>query len=341
MIQIENLNKTYQHKNKNSHVLSGVNLDVAAGEIFGIIGKSGAGKSTLLKCINLLETPDSGKIVIDGVDLSTLNKSQLRQARQKIGMIFQGFNLLRSKTVFANVALPLILSGKYSKTEIKDRVEQLLELVGLVDLSSKHPDSLSGGQKQRVGIARALATNPKILLSDEATSALDPQTTNSILELLLDINQKLGVTIVLITHEIEVVRKICDKVAVIDNGVIIESGNTVDIILHPKHELTRRLIIEEESHKYLEQVADFYQFTKTAENHLLLLSFVGDQTFAPIIGRIMRITDLTCNILHGELGRIKRMPFGQLLLDVNGTEDALRDAFAILKTAGVHYEIIQ
>jgi D-methionine transport system ATP-binding protein len=340
MIKMQNVSKSFTFKNKTVQVLKDINLEVTPGEIFGIIGRSGAGKSTIIKCLNLLEKPDSGSIIVDGIDLTKITKPELRMARQKIGVIFQGFNLLNSKTVFANVALPLVLQGNHTEEQIKTKVMNLLELVGLTDFANKYPKSLSGGQKQRVGIARALATDPKVLLSDEATSALDPQTTNSILELLLDINRKLGLTIVLITHEIEVVRKICDRVAVIDAGTIVECRNTVDVILHPQHELTRKLIIEEETNKYLEQVTDFYKFEKTDKNHLIVLSFLGDQTFQPILSRISRRSGMTFSILKGELGRIKNTPFGQLLLELNGDNDQLQRAFEVLKEVGLHYEVL-
>ena len=340
MIKMQNVSKEFSFKGKTVKVLQDINIDVEAGEIFGIIGKSGAGKSTLIKCLNLLEKPDTGSVVVDGVDLMQMSKDELRQARQKIGVIFQGFNLLNSKTVFANVALPLKLQGNFTKDEIKVKVDRLLDLVGLTEFATKYPKSLSGGQKQRVGIARALATEPKVLLSDEATSALDPETTNSILELLLDINQKLGLTIVLITHEIDVVRKICDKVAVIDNGSIVECRSTVDIILHPQHELTRKLIIEEEASKYLEQVTNFYKFEKSDKSFLILVSFIGDQTFQPILSKISRRSGVVFSILRGELGRIKNMPFGQMLLELTGDKDQLERAFAVLDTLELHYEII-
>jgi D-methionine transport system ATP-binding protein len=340
MIELRNLFKTYNKKSDGKLVLDNVSLSVAAGEIFGIIGKSGAGKSTLLKCVNHLEAPDTGDVIIDGVNLLELSHSELRVKRQDIGMIFQNFNLLESKNIFANIALPLVLLKKHSKIEVKARINELLELVGLLDFANKHPSQLSGGQRQRVGIARALATNPKILLCDEATSALDPQTTSSILDLLLDINQKFGVTILLITHEIEVIRKICDKVAVIDRGEIVEQGAVVDVILHPKHELTRKLIIEEETSKYLEQVSDFYKFRKDLNNHLIVISFIGNSTFDPILSELMRETGVVCIILRGELGRIKRMPFGQLLIEISGEDDQLKKAFSHLDQKKLHYEII-
>jgi D-methionine transport system ATP-binding protein len=207
-------------------------------------------------------------------------------------------------------------------------------------MADQYPRSLSGGQKQRVGIARALSTDPKVLLSDEATSALDAQTTNSILELLLNINEKLGITIVLITHEIEVVRKICDRVAVIDKGSIIEIGKTVDVILHPQAKTTRHLILEEEADKYLDQVMDFYKFHKTENTHLVMISFIGEATFEPILSRISLESGVIFSILRGELGRIKKMPFGQLLLEINGNSSQISKAFALLDSLKVHYEII-
>ncbi len=340
MIKLQKVKKSYKHKGQPITVLEDISLHVESGEVFGIIGRSGAGKSTLIKCINMLERPDSGNIIVDNVDMVTVSPQILRQMRQKIGVIFQGFNLLNSKTVFDNVALPLRLHGNHTTAQIKSKVDRLLDLVELTDFANKYPNSLSGGQKQRVGIARALSTDPKVLLSDEATSALDAQTTNSILELLLNINQELGLTILLITHEIDVVRKICDKVAVIDNGRIIEHGNAVDVILHPKQELTRRLIIEEETHSYLKQVENFYKFIKRNDNHLMLISFVGDKTFDPVLDTVSRSSGIHFSILRGQLDHIKRMPFGQLLLEISGTTEQLNKAFSILSEIGAHYEVL-
>ena len=340
MIKLQKIKKSYKNKGRSITVLEDISLNVESGEVFGILGRSGAGKSTLIKCINMLERPDSGNIIVDNVDMTAVSPQILRQMRQKIGVIFQGFNLLNSKTVFDNVALPLRLHGNHTTAEIKFKVDRLLHLVELTDFANKYPNSLSGGQKQRVGIARALSTDPKVLLSDEATSALDAQTTNSILELLLNINQELGLTILLITHEIDVVRKICDKVAVIDNGRIIEQGNAVDVILHPKQELTRRLIIEEETHSYLKQVENFYKFIKRDDNHLMLISFVGDKTFDPVLDTVSRSSGIHFSILRGELDHIKRMPFGQLLLEISGTKEQLSKAFSILSEIGAHYEVL-
>lgn len=340
MIKVKNLYKSYRNQGKTQQVLNDITFEVPTGQVFGIIGKSGAGKSTLIKCLNLLERPDSGEIIIDGVDLTQITPNQLREQRQQIGVIFQHFNLLNSKTIFDNVALPLVLHGKHDKAQIKAAVQEMLKLVGLEDFANKYPASLSGGQKQRVGIARALITKPKLLLSDEATSALDPQTTASILDLLLEINRKLGITIALITHELEVVRKICDKVAVIDGGKIIEIGDAVDVLLHPRETLTRKLIVEEETDKYLENVQQFYQFEKNANRHLLLLSFVGEATYQPILSIVAKEANVEFSILRGELGRIKDTPFGQLLVEFEGDATSLDLAKSVMTRIGVHYETI-
>lgn len=241
MIKISNLSKEYNTPYGKISALKNINLEVKKGDIFGIIGFSGAGKSTLIRCINRLEEPDSGEIVVDGVDLTKLNKKSLNKARKKIGMIFQQFNLLDSRTVYQNIAFPLELEG-INKKKIKQRVEEILELVDLSDKRNAYPSQLSGGQKQRVGIARALANKPDILLSDEATSALDPLTTFSILELLKDINQKLNITIVLITHELEVIKYICRNTAVIEKGKITEQGETEELFDNPKSETLRRFL---------------------------------------------------------------------------------------------------
>lgn len=241
MIEIQNLNKTFDTPSGKYEVLKGINLKIAKGDIFGIIGFSGAGKSTMIRCLNFLEKPDSGKIIIGDKEITSLDKKGLREARRKIGMIFQQFNLFDSKTVFQNIAFPLQVA-KYPKNKIKDRVEEILELVELTDKRDSYPAQLSGGQKQRVGIARALANNPDVLLSDEATSALDPQTTFSILELLKNINKKLNITVVLITHELDVVRYCSNNMAVLENGVIIEKGKTRSLFENPQSETAKRFI---------------------------------------------------------------------------------------------------
>ena len=241
MIQLTDVSKIFKTPHGEVRACQEINLEIKQGEIFGIIGFSGAGKSTLVRCINLLERPTTGSVIVDGQDLTKQKASELRQSRKKIGMIFQHFNLMPSRTVAKNVAFPLKGSG-LSKQEIKQKVASLLELVELSDKASAYPSQLSGGQKQRVAIARALANDPKVLLCDEATSALDPQTTQSILKLLKDLNQKLGLTIVLITHEMAVIKEICSRVAVMEEGRIKEIGNVVDIFAHPKAEITRNFI---------------------------------------------------------------------------------------------------
>ena len=241
-ISITDLHKSYVSQGQYVEVLKGINLEITKGDIFGIVGFSGAGKSTLVRCLNRLEEPDGGEIKIDGRDITLLSKKALNMQRQKIGMIFQNFNLFESKTVYQNVAYPLKLAG-YHKKQIKTRVEEILELVGLSDKTNAYPGQLSGGQKQRVGIARALANNPDVLLSDEATSALDPQTTVSVLELLKKINDKLGITIILITHELEVIKYICQNMAILEEGELIEQGKVRDIFLNP-YSRTGKLFIK-------------------------------------------------------------------------------------------------
>ncbi len=241
-ININDLHKSYYSIEQNIQVLKGINLKISKGDIFGIVGFSGAGKSTLVRCLNRLEEPDSGSIQIDGKEITSLSKKELNKERQKVGMIFQGFNLFESKTVYQNVAYPLKIAG-YQKKQIHKRVEEILELVGLSDKVDAYPGQLSGGQKQRVGIARALANNPSVLLSDEATSALDPKTTLSVLDLLKEINQKLGITIILITHELEAIKYICNNMAILEDGEVIEEGSVRDIFLNP-HSKTGKLFVK-------------------------------------------------------------------------------------------------
>src|SRR5699024_8504934 len=279
MIQIKNLYKSYPSGDQTITALSNISLDIPKGEIYGIIGHSGAGKSTLIRCLNLLERPDKGQVMLDDTDITQLSSKELMLARRGIGMIFQHFNLLSSQTIFNNIAFPLRLQ-KLTSSEINQRVNELLELIGLTKHAHKYPAQLSGGQKQRVGIARAIANSPKVLLCDEATSALDPQTTQSILALLTDINKKLGLTIVLITHEMDVIKSICHKVAVIHDSQIVEEGPVEEIFLHPKHPVTRDFILDSgqqnELRKHLETAlsegASLYQITysgmETFEPHL-------------------------------------------------------------------------
>nr|WP_218626524.1 methionine ABC transporter ATP-binding protein [Pseudomonas sp. dw_358] len=311
------------------------NLSIENGQVFGIIGHSGAGKSTLLRLINRLETSSGGRIIVDGEDVTAFKAGELRRFRQQVGMIFQHFNLLSSKTVADNVAMPLRLAGELSGREIDERVAQLLARVGLADHARKYPAQLSGGQKQRVGIARALSTQPKILLCDEATSALDPQTTASVLQLLAEINRELQLTIVLITHEMDVIRRVCDQVAVMDAGVIVEQGPVADVFLHPQHPTTRRFVQEDEEVDEGEQRTDFAHVT----GRIVRLTFQGEATYAPLLGTVARETGVDYSILAGRIDRIKDTPYGQLTLAITGGD--MDAAFARFTAADVHMEVLR
>jgi D-methionine transport system ATP-binding protein len=336
VIEITHLEKEYVQGGRRITALRDVNLQIGRGEVFGIIGRSGAGKSSLLRTLNLLERPSRGSIKIDGQEITQLNTSDLQTLRQTVGMVFQHFNLLSAKTVAQNIEFPLKLSGKYSATERAARVLELLELVDLVAHADHYPAQLSGGQKQRVGIARALATYPRLLLCDEATSALDPETTQAILRLLLDINQKLGLTIVLITHEMQVIRSICDRVAVLEAGEIVEQGNVVDVFLHPNHAVTQSLVAENQVLD-LTLLADLAQGKAGRENaRLLRLTYVGHATHEPVLNRIAKQTAAEITILQGVIARIKHTPYGQLVIEVRG--DDQHRVMALLQEANVRVE---
>jgi len=331
VIEFQRLHKSYQVGGRPVAALQPLDLSIGAGEVFGIIGHSGAGKSTLIRLINRLEEPTGGKLLIDGEDVTALDSDGLRALRRRIGMIFQHFNLLSSRTVAGNVAFPLELAG-LPKAEIAGRVASLLARVGLEAHADKYPAQLSGGQKQRVGIARALATQPRILLCDEATSALDPQTTGAVLQLLSEINRELGLTIVLITHEMEVIRRVCDRVAVLDNGQLVESGPVTQVFLHPQHPTTRRFVAEAEHVDEGELHRDF----AAVQGRIVRLTFLGGDTYQPLLGRIARDTGVDYNILSGRIDRIKDTPYGQLIVAlVGGDQDAARAAFT---AAGVTVE---
>lgn len=336
MIHLSNIQKTYQVAGKTIPALSGIELDIDEGEIFGIIGHSGAGKSTLIRLLNLLEQPDSGKILIDGDDLTNLSRHALRTVRRRIGMIFQHFNLLSSRTVAGNVRLPLELSGQMSRAEQETRVDELLDLVGLTVFRDQYPNQLSGGQKQRVGIARALANKPRLLLCDEATSALDPQTTQSILDLLADINRRLNLTIVLITHEMGVVRRIADRVAVIDKGSIVEMGAVSDVFLKPQHPTTKSMVAEL---SHADELVDSGLLAK-ANGKVWRLTFIGEKTHKPILHDVASKYQLSFALLQGTVSRLKDLPYGQLVVEWQGDEQALRDAYAYLLDAGIEVEEI-
>ncbi len=331
MIEFQQLQKSYAVDGRAITALHPLDLKIEAGEVFGIIGHSGAGKSTLIRLINRLEEPSGGRVLIDGQDATALDAAGLRALRRQVGMIFQHFNLLSARTVAGNVAFPLELAGM-AQAQIDARVAELLRTVGLEAHAGKYPAQLSGGQKQRVGIARALATGPKILLCDEATSALDPQTTAQVLALLGKINRELGLTIVLITHEMDVIRRVCDRVAVLDAGHMVESGPVTQVFLHPQHPTTRRFVSESEHVDEGELHRDF----DAVEGRIVRLTFLGGGTYDPLLGRIARDTGVDYNILSGRIDRIKDTPYGQLTVAlVGGDQNAAQAGFT---AAGVHVE---
>ncbi|MDX5371067.1 MAG: methionine ABC transporter ATP-binding protein [Pseudomonadaceae bacterium] len=335
MIEFHHVQKTYRVSGRDVPALQSTDLRIEQGQVFGLIGHSGAGKSTLLRLINRLEEPSAGRILVAGEDVTALDATGLRRFRRQVGMIFQHFNLLSSKTVAANVAMPLELAGELSREQITQRVAELLARVGLSEHANKYPAQLSGGQKQRVGIARALSTNPKILLCDEATSALDPQTTAQVLQLLAEINRELGLTIVLITHEMDVIRRVCDQVAVMDGGVIVEQGPVAQVFLHPQHPTTRRFVQEDEQVDENEQRDDFAHVS----GKILRLTFQGEATYAPLLGTVARETGVDYSILAGRIDRIKDTPYGQLTLALTGGD--IDAALARFQAADVHLEVLR
>lgn len=341
MIELQHIDKIYHTSSGDLHALKDINLTINEGEIFGIIGLSGAGKSTLVRCINMLEKPTSGKVIVDGQEMTALGEAQLRKARQNIGMIFQHFNLLSSRTVFGNIAFPLEIQG-LDKAAIQKKVEPLLDLVGLKDRADHYPSQLSGGQKQRVGIARALASDPKVLLCDEATSALDPQTTESILNLLRDINKRLHITIVMITHQMNVVKEICDRVAVIENGEIIEQGSMVDIFTNPQKATTREFVASIQHNDLPDFVRklDIHKDYKAGDKALVSLSFIGDSAGEPIVSVLIKEYDTNVNILTANIENLQDTPFGTLLIEVEGDEAHLKKALDYLHERKVKDEVI-
>lgn len=342
MIQLSHIEKTYDSPSSPVKALKGIDLTIERGEIFGIIGLSGAGKSTLIRCINMLERPTAGKVIVDGQDMTAMSEKELRKARKNIGMIFQHFNLLSSATVYDNIAFPLRLSHT-PEAEIKKKVLPLLELVGLADKAHQYPSQLSGGQKQRVGIARALASEPKVLLCDEATSALDPQTTRSILELIQDINRKLSLTVVVITHEMQVIKDICDKVAVIENGVIAEQGTVLEVFTNPQKPITKDFISVLLSN---ELPAAFRGGEVSKEPlpgaYLLLrLTFIGESADDPVLaGMIRKFPEIEVTMLFGNLDQIKSTPFGRMIIGITGPEAKIQEAIQYLRQQDLKEEVI-
>ena len=338
MITLENLQKTYRHKGRDIHALNGVSLHVAPGEIYGVVGQSGAGKSTLIRCVNLLERPDSGRVIVAGRDLTTLSPAALLQARHKIGMIFQHFNLLSSRTVYDNIALPLELVGADKKT-IAEKVRPLLALTGLEDKASHYPAQLSGGQKQRVAIARALAAEPQVLLSDEATSALDPKTTEDILNLLRDINEKLGLTILMITHEMEVVKQICHKVALIEGGQLVETAEVSTFFTAPASALGKQFVAQTQRFDLPE---DYQRRLKPAGTHpVVKIGFLGHYIDEPVLSSLTKRFDVNISIIQAKIEHIgSSTRHGLLVAEIIGEPGQTRDALAYLTTQPVSTEIL-
>ncbi|MGL5988156.1 methionine ABC transporter ATP-binding protein [Cetobacterium sp.] len=338
MIELRNIIKTYETKGQKVEALKEFSFNFKKGEITGIIGYSGAGKSTLLRCINLLEIPSSGEVLINGVELNSLTQKELREKRKKIGMIFQHFNLMKSRTVYKNIAYPLKGSG-LSKVEIDKRINELLELVGLKDKKNSYPSQLSGGQKQRVGIARALANKPDIILCDEATSALDPETTVSILKLLKKINKELGVTIVLITHQMNVIKEICDSLIVMKDGFVKEEGDIIDIFSNPKEAITKKFLSSvfnnDKIYNYLENVA-----IKTNEK-VIKLAYVGNAAEEAYISKISRNFNVDASILFGNIEIIKETAIGNLVVKFKGLEENILNSIHYLSQNNIYTEVLK
>lgn len=342
MIDLRGITQTYRGAQGPVEALRGIDLNIQPGEVFGIIGKSGAGKSSLVRVINLLNRPTTGQVIVGGQDLTQLNDAQLREARREIGMVFQHFNLLSSRTVFDNAALPLELAGM-DKAAIRARVNPLLELVGLSALADRYPAQISGGQKQRVGIARALASRPKVLLSDEATSALDPETTRSILDLLRQVNRELGLTVVLITHQMQVIKQVADRVAVIEAGRIMEQGRVLDVFTRPQQAITKSLIDEilpqELPASVLGHVRKLAgQLSTGRTGQLLRLSYAGDSAYQPILSQLIREFGVDMSILHGQVDEIQDETFGSLAVYASGEAQSVRGAVAHLRAGGVEVQ---
>ncbi len=340
MIEIRNVNKVFYQGSEAINALKNIDLTIAEGTIFGVIGSSGAGKSTLIRCVNMLEKPTSGQVIVDGVDLTTLSESALCQTRRNIGMIFQHFNLLSSRTVFDNIALPLELAGA-EKQQIEKKVTKLLSLVGLEDKRSTYPANLSGGQKQRVAIARALASDPKVLLCDEATSALDPATTQSILELLKKINKTLKITMLLITHEMDVVKSICHEVAIIGDGELVEKGTVGEIFAHPKTELAHDFIRSTLDLSIPEDYQARLSAEQTENSHpLVRLEFTGETVNAPLMSQISREFNIDVSVLSSDLDYAGGVKFGMMVAELCGTDDNDDKAIAFLKEHKVNVEVL-
>ncbi|MFC2947180.1 methionine ABC transporter ATP-binding protein [Virgibacillus sediminis] len=340
MISIENLSKYFKTDKQDITAVDDLSLTINEGDIFGVIGYSGAGKSTFVRLLNRLEEPSEGKIVIDDREITTLNSKQLRVARQDIGMIFQHFNLLWSRTVKDNIAFPLEIAG-VPKKDRETRVEELIGLVGLTGRENAYPSQLSGGQKQRVGIARALANQPKVLLCDEATSALDPETTNAILDLLVDINKKFGLTIILITHEMHVIRKICKQVAVMEKGKVVEQGDVLELFSRPEKPVTKKFV-EQVMGNQQEEDSMAQLLQRSEEGNIIRLHFVGETTNQALISQLAKRFDVDINILQGKITQTQGGAYGTLYVQINGEEEEIQKAVSfVLEQTSVEVEVIR
>ena len=342
MIRLENVSKTFTDSNKEVHAVNNVSLTINDGDIFGIIGFSGAGKSTLVRCINLLEKPTDGKVFVDDAEITALSGKDLRKARKKIGMIFQHFNLMPSRTIFGNVAYPLRGSG-LSKEEISEKVHHLLELVGISEKENAFPSQLSGGQKQRVAIARALANDPNILLCDEATSALDPQTTKSILKLLQQLNRTLGITVVVLTHEMAVVKEICNRVAVMDHGDVVEEGEVFHVFASPKEPLTRSFIKTTSNLQKIEELIEAASpVVATKKGELIVrLTYVEKNTSEPLISTVTQKFGIILNIVFADVEIVQNAPIGGTVAIVSGEGSRIDEALQYLRDKNVGVEVIK
>ena len=342
MIKLTHISKNFASGGRTVHAVQDVSLSIGKGEIFGIIGFSGAGKSTLVRCINLLERPTSGSVTVDGKEMTALSARELRQARKKIGMIFQHFNLMPSRTVFGNVAYPLRGSG-LSGEQIADKVHRLLELVGIGDKAEAYPKQLSGGQKQRVAIARALANDPNVLLCDEATSALDPQTTKAILRLLKDLNEKLGITVVIITHEMAVVKEICDRVAVMEHGRVVEQGEVFNVFADPRQEITRSFIHTTSNLRKIEElIEEDSPVVQLKPGELIVrLSYIQRNVSEPLISTVSRKFDITLNIIFSDIAIVQNAPIGGTVAIISGERAQITQAMQYLSEKNVGVEVIR
>ncbi|GAA0464587.1 methionine ABC transporter ATP-binding protein [Alkalibacillus silvisoli] len=339
MISIKNLSKVFNTKDQTVQAVDDVSINIPKGEIYGVIGYSGAGKSTFIRLINRLEDPTEGEILLNNQDITALRKGELRKQRQKIGMIFQHFNLLWSRTVFENIAFPLEIAG-ISKQERERKVLELIDLVGLKGREQSYPSQLSGGQKQRVGIARALANEPTVLLCDEATSALDPETTDDILDLLVSINEKLNLTIILITHEMHVIQKICHQVAVMEQGKVVEQGEVLDVFVKPQSKTTKRFVQQLSPLEH--QIDRLNQFiTNDEQSEVVKLHFIGNNAKRALISEVSKQLDVEINILQGSISPTQEGAYGTLYVEIKGKPSVIQNSISYIESSGVEVEVLR